>query len=353
MLKTFKKLVKKSGLPPGSLIYTGEKKESPASYRAICYDEGTLQQEMEFDIEKLPELIQGEKTCWLIVNNLNGAQPIEKINKVVEMHPLMQEDILNTEHLPKFEEFDNLLFLTLKIFNFNEQSLSLDIEQVTLLLGKNFVITFRESGDNFFDPLLDRIINGMGKIRTKKSDYLFYAILDFIVDNYFLALEKIETMIGEVEADLMDQTTDAEYNIPGIRKTLIPLRRIIFPLREALKKVMLSDSKLIHKDMRVYLSDVQDHLQHLSETTDSFTEMVANLVNLQLTNQNNKMNNIMMNLTIVASIFIPLSFLAGIYGMNFNYMPELQWKYGYPSFLIFVALVASGMFWYMKRKKWF
>ncbi|HYX05229.1 MAG TPA: magnesium/cobalt transporter CorA, partial [Bacteroidales bacterium] len=304
-------------------------------------------------IDNLKNTLSKNDTCWLIVNHLNSAEPLVQISRVIEMHPLLQEDILNTEHLPKFEEFDNLLFITLKIFDFDQEALSLNIEQVSLLLGENFVVTFRESGNDFFNPLFDRIQNSIGKIRTRKSDYLFYAILDFIVDNYYLALEKLETMIGEVEADLMDQTTDAEYNIPGIRKTLIPLRRIIFPLREELKKIMLSDNKLINKGMRPYLSDVQDHLQHLSETTDSFTEMVANLVNLQVTNQNNKMNNIMMNLTIVATIFIPLSFLAGIYGMNFKYMPELDWKYGYPAFLMLVLFIASGMLWYMKKKKWF
>ena len=353
MLKTFKKLVKKSGLPPGSLIYTGEQTIQPSSFTMICYNEEQAKQINDFKIEHLKENLNEGETCWLIVNHLNSAEPLEKINNVVEMHPLLQEDILNTEHLPKFEEFDNLLFITLKIFNFNPETMGLNIEQVSLLLGENFVITFRESEDDFFNPLLERIQNSIGRIRSRKSDYLFYAILDFIVDNYYLALEKLETMIGEVEADLMDQTTDAEYNIPGIRKTLIPLRRIIFPLREALKKIMLSDNKLINKGMRPYLSDVQDHLQHLSETTDSFTEMVANLVNLQVTNQNNKMNSIMMNLTIVATIFIPLSFLAGIYGMNFKYMPELDWKYGYPAFLTLVLLIASGMLWYMKRKKWF
>jgi magnesium transporter len=275
------------------------------------------------------------------------------LGELYQFDTLILEDILNTEHRPKFEELENYIFLTIKSLSLDKETMTVNSEQISLLTGANYLISFQENHNPLFNSIIDRIKLARGKIRYKQEDYLMYTLLDVVVDNYF---EIIET-IGENLEDLEDEIyanpgKDSLQKIQLNKKALLTLQKIIFPLRDEIGSLLKSECKQINPNNRKYFRDVYDHLFHMGDSIENLLEINSSVKDIYLSNLSFKMNQIIQTLTIFTAIFTPLTFLAGLYGMNFQYMPELSWRYGYFVLLGFMAISAAGLIIYLRRKKW-
>lgn len=344
---------KKPGLSPGSLVYTREKLQDHTSLQLIRYNEQEHDTFDEKSLEALVRKLDKTKVNWINLNGLHDTDQIEKLGLHFDIHPLVLEDILHTEHIPKLENYDNYLFLTLKMLTYNDSHESIEQEHVSMILGKNFLITFQEKDGDVFGAIRENLQMNKGRLRKRSADYLFYRLLDAIVDHYYLITDKIEGRLESIEEMLLGNDPDGvSEKILAEKKKLILLRRSILPLREESRKFRQKEFLLIQSGTYSFLDDVFDHLMHLSQTLEGFRDLIASLIELQMSVNSNKMNNVMKTLTIFAAIFMPLTFIAGIYGMNFHYMPELAWNWGYPVVMIVMFLVAGFMLLYMKRHKW-
>jgi len=278
----------------------------------------------------------------------------EKLGKYFEVHPLVLEDIVNTGQRPKMEDFENYLFIVLKMFHYDEEADEIKTEQVSLVLGSNFVISFQEREGDVFHPIRERIRNAKGRIRKMAPDYLAYSLLDAIVDSYFIIMEKLGEEIENTEEKLVTNPTPATLQtIHNLKREMIFLRKSVWPLREVISALERGGSSLIQESTHIYLRDVYDHTIQVIDTIESFRDMVSGMLDIYLSSISNRMNEVMTVLTIIATIFIPLTFIAGIYGMNFEYMPELKWHWFYPkAFWLTIIVIAGFMAFYFKRKKW-
>jgi len=273
--------------------------------------------------------------------------------KHFNIHPLILEDIANTEQRPKMEDFDDYLFLILKMICFEEKDKRIKVEQVGLILGPNFVISFQEEKGNVFDPVKQRIISGKGRIRTRGADYLAYALIDVIVDGYFLIIERIGDQIEDLEEDLLDgQRPETMQDIHSLKREMLQFRKSVWPLQEIIRRLERGESDMFNESTEIYLKDVHDHTIHVIDTIEIFNDMLSGLLDLYISSISNKINQIMKVLTIIATIFIPLTFIAGVYGMNFKYMPELGWRYGYPMVLLVMFIIGVGIMIYARKKGW-
>ncbi|UCG66906.1 MAG: magnesium/cobalt transporter CorA [Deltaproteobacteria bacterium] len=353
MLKLFRKTSKKAGLAPGTLVHDGDKKVEKAKITIIDYD-ATQFQEKELDtIEECFPFKDTPTVTWINIDGLHEVQIIEKIGKHFSIHPLVLEDILHSGQRPKMEDFEDHIFLVVKMFYYDEKNNEIKMEQVSLLLGSNFVISFQEREGDIFNPIRERIRNHKGRIRRMKADYLGYALLDTIVDNYFIILEKIGEDIENMEEELVTRPTpETLQTIHNLKRELIVLRKSIWPLREVVNSLERGESPLINEATGVYLRDVYDHTIQVIDTIETFRDMVSGMLDIYLSSISNKMNEVMKVLTIIATIFIPLTFVAGIYGMNFEFMPELKWHWGYFAALLVMVAVAVIMVFYFRRKRW-
>jgi magnesium transporter len=343
----------KSGLPPGTLVYLGEKKVEQVRICYIDYDEQSYQEKQVSKIEECFPLKATPTVSWINVDGLHEIEILEKLGKEFDFHPLMLEDILNTDQRPKQEDFDKHIFIVLRMLSFDEKAQSVESEQISLVLGKNFVISFQERVGDVFEPIRDRIRSGKGRIRKMGPDYLMYSLLDAIVDNYFAILEKLGDKIEGMEEQLVSDPDDNTLKqIHYLKREMIDLRRSVWPLRELISSMERSESPLIKESTDAYLRDVYDHTIQVIDTVETFRDIVSGMLDTYLSSISNRMNSIMKVLTIIATIFIPLTFVAGIYGMNFVYMPELKWRWGYPAVLLVMIIIAGVMLIYFKRKKW-
>jgi magnesium transporter len=341
------------GLPPGTLVHIGEKKAGKERITIIDYDETQFQ---ERELETIEESFPFRDTptiTWINIEGLHQLEIIEKVGKHFNIHPLILEDIANTEQRPKMEDFDDYIFLILKNLCFDEKERKIKVEQVGLILGSNYVISFQEGDGNVFDPVRRRIINGKGRIRKMGADYLTYALIDVIVDGYFLILEKIGDKIEDLEEELIDEPgPETMHSIHNLKREMLLFHKLVWPLREVLSKLERGESNLFRESTELYLRDVYDHTIHVIDTIDTFRDMLSGMLDLYISSISNKMNEVMKVLTIIATIFIPLTFIAGVYGMNFRYMPELEWRYGYPMILLVMLIIGLGMMIYTKKKRW-
>ena len=350
---------KKIGMPPGSLVYMGESKENRVSISLIEYNEASFEEKKIENISDLKAIKENENVSWINVCGLTDTKTLEEIGSIFDIHPLTLEDILNVYHHPKMDEYENYLFLILKMVSYDNSKDQLDIEHLCFVMGKNYFITFQEKEGDVFDLIRDRLKSNKGRIRKLKADYLMYRLIDSIVDNYLVVLEYYNERIEDMEDDLMliPDNIDLEP-IHRIRKEIIKLRRIISPLSEIIYSFQKEKSTFIQKGTLVFLRDLYDHAKLAAETTENFRELMAGLLQMYLSSTSHRMNNIVKLLTIVSTIFIPLTFIVGVYGMNFNpetsfwNMPELHWRYGYPVIMIFMLLVAVGLILFFKKKKW-
>jgi len=353
MAKTVKKHSKTAGLPPGTLVHVGEKKTEEVRITYLDYDELNFQEKQVSDISECFQFKATPTVTWINIDGLHQIDIIEKLGQQFGLHPLILEDILNTGQRPKFEDFEDCIFVVLKMLSYNDKRQRTYAEQVSLVLGSNFVISFQERVGDVFETIRDRIRNAKGRIRKMGADYLAYSLLDAVVDNYFVILEKLGEKVESMEEELVAKPTEKTIQqIHSIKKEMIFLRKSVWPLRELINGLQKSESSLIKESTQIYLRDVYDHTIQIIDTIESLRDTVSGMLDIYLSSLSNRMNAVMKVLTIIATIFIPLTFIAGLYGMNFKYMPELEWRWGYGIVVLVMAVVAALMLLYFRRKKW-
>ncbi|MBA3019283.1 MAG: magnesium/cobalt transporter CorA [Proteobacteria bacterium] len=353
MPRFIKKRSKKAGLAPGTLVHIGDHKTEKIKITLIDYDEVQLQEKELKKIEESFPLKEKKSVTWINIDGIYQLDVIEKLGKHFGIHPLIQEDIVNTGQRPKAEDFDDYVYIVLKMLYQDKDKLQVKSEQISLIIGKNFLISFQEVEGDVFSSVRDRLRKGKGRIRKMGCDYLTYALMDAIVDNYFIILETIGEKIEALEEELLENPTPQTLQtIHAIKREMIFFRKQVWPIREIISGIIKFDSPLINESIDIYFKDIHDHTIQVIDTIESFRDLLSSMVDIYLSTISNKMNEVMKVLTIIATIFIPLTFVAGIYGMNFKYMPELEWQWGYPlAWLIFVAITIS-MICYFKRKSW-
>ncbi len=353
MRKLIKKRSKKAGLPPGTLVHIGEKKAETPKITIMDYDEAHFQEKEAKTIEECFLFKDKPTVTWINIDGLHQVEILERLGECYGLHPLVLEDILNTDQRPKMEDYGEYLYIVLKMLNYNDQSSEIEAEQISLILGSNFVFSFQEREGDIFNPIRERIRNGKGRIRKMGADYLAYALLDSTVDNYFIILEKLGEEIEFLEEKLVIRATpEILQTIHGLKRDMIFLRKAVWPLREVISALERRESLLIKESTRIYLRDVYDHTIQAIDNIETYRDMVSGMLDIYLSSVSNRLNSVMKVLTIIATIFMPLTFLAGIYGMNFKYMPELEWRWGYP--VVWLIMVGIGVFMllYFRRKKW-
>ena len=347
-----KHLSKKSGLPPGSPVYTGSKTGATV-ISMLVYDDENFQVHENISLDKAIKLQGKSATNWIIVKGINQTEGLQQLADHFGIHPLIFEDIFNVDHLPKVQDIENNLFVTMKNLTWGAND-QIESEHISLFLGPNILISFEENGNMIFSPIIERLKVGKGKGRFRQEDYLCYLLIDHIVDNYYVLLDHTEEQIENLEKLLIDNPSDElSHAFLRLKKNLMILRKSMNPLKEEVRFLTREQSDLISEYTRQYLSDVSDHLAFLTQSIDSFRDMIASMLDLLMANNANRMNNIMKTLTMVSTIIIPMTLVSSIYGMNFAFMPELQWKLGYPAVLTGMGIMGLGMYLYMKKKKWF
>ena len=348
-----KKAAKKSGLAPGTLIYTGKYQENPFSITIANYNADLLEQHSINAISELLPYKTRNTVTWVIIDSLTDVNIIDDIGKYFDIHPLVLEDILNTHQRTKFEEYSDYLYFVLKAVSLKQDTFNIQYDQISILVLRDFVFTFVEKPDGLFEPILNRLKNEDSQIRHMGSDYLAYMIMDVLVDEYFSLQDTFDELIEAVEDELLIHPQVATLNlIQKIRRELIFLRKTVAPLREVLAAIRRSESALFDERTKRYFADIYDHSIRIIESVESSRELIAGMIDIYLSSISNKMNETIKFLTIYSSIFIPLTFLAGVYGMNFEYMPELKWRYAYPVLWVIFILIALSLFYYFKKKKW-
>jgi len=355
MKRFLQKRSDKNGLPPGSLVHVGEKKLEKAQISVIDYNETQYQELTPAAIEECFPFKEKPSITWINIDGLHETDLIEKLGKYFGFHPLLLEDILNTGGRPKIEDYGDHIFVVLKMLYQEEGNNSeLLSEQISLIFGENYLITLQESEGDVFDPVRERIRKGKGRVRNALADYLAYIIIDAIVDNYFNVLEDIADYIEDTEEILLAKPdADTLQTIYSLKNDALFLRKSILPLREIIIVLEREENQLIRESTRIYFRDIYDHTIQIMDTLDTFRDIISGMLDTYLSSMSNRMNEIMKVLTIFASIFIPLTFIAGIYGMNFEYMPELKWPWGYPVLWFIMLTVGVAMVVSFKKKKWF
>ncbi|HEY6873266.1 MAG TPA: magnesium/cobalt transporter CorA [Geobacteraceae bacterium] len=353
MTRIIKKRSHKVGLPPGTLVHIGEKSTREASATVICYGRDRLEEQ---EIRGAAECFTFAETAgvtWVNVEGLHDLELIRRLGECQGFHPLMLEDIVSTDQRPKLEDYDDCLFVVLKMLN-TQGTGEVATEQISLVVGANYVISFQEGLDgDAFDPVRERIRNGKGRIRTMGADYLAYALIDAVVDGYFGVLEEVGERIEELEEIVVgDPSRETVRTIHGLKREMIMLRKALWPLREVIGALERRESPLISEPVTIYLRDVYDHTIQAIDAVEAYRDILSGLLDIYLSSLSNRMNEIMKFLTIVGTIFIPLTFIAGIYGMNFQDIPEYHWRWGYQICLLVMLAIAVAMLFYFKRKRW-
>ena len=353
MPRFLKKSLKKAGSSPGTLVHVGERKTDETRLALLHYDAETLMERPLEHVDEALPLLKPGATTWINVDGIHDISLMEHVGSLYGIHPLTLEDILNTTQRPKAEAFDDYLFIVIKMLHYDTEKDLISAEQVSLILGKSVLISFQEDVGDVFDPVRERIRKGKGRIRTGGCDYLAYALIDAIVDNYFVILEKVGQRL-----EVMEETIDADPDagildeIHAVRRELIFLRKQVWPLREIISHLHKDGAPFIGEDTGPFLRDVYDHTIQTIDTIESFRDILSGMQDLYLSIISNRMNEVMKVLTIIATIFIPITFIAGVYGMNFSHMPELTWQWGYPVVWLVIIAVVVVMIVFFRRRKW-
>lgn len=349
-----KKTISKVGLPPGSIIYVGEKKIDNVKISLTEYDENGVETREIKSVEEIDPYTDTPQVTWVNVCGLHDTELIKQIGEKFNIHPLVLEDILNTETRPKIEITEKYIFIAMKMLTTNDHDHQPVIEQVSFILGNSFIFSFLEKSDNIFIQIKDRIINNSGKVRKQDSDYLFYTLMDIVVDQYYLTLEHIEEKIELLDDEVITNTDQSQIKkVYTLKNKLLLIRRSIWPLREIFSRLIREESNLIDKKVMPYLRDLLDHTIQITETIDLQREIINGLMETHLSLMSYKMNEVMKVLTVIATIFIPLTFIVGVYGMNFDYLPELHWTWAYFAAWGVMIGITTFMIFFFKRKKWF
>lgn len=342
------------GHDPGALVTI--EKESPLPLKLLLCEYGLDLPVQERQVQSISDVIPFDvqyPVTWLTVEGSHQVDTFETIGSQLGIHPLTLEDILDTSQRPKTEDFGNYVFIDLNMLVWDEDQQQVEAQQVSLILGDTYVLVFQESDKGLFDLVRKRIREGKTRISREGADYLAYALVDAIVDHYFVVLENLGEKVEFLEEELVtDPDPGTLQTIHELKRELIFLRKSIWPLREVIGALERGESPLFKESSLIYLRDVYDHTIQIIDTVETFRDMVSGMLDIYLSSVSNRMNEVMKVLTIIATVFMPLSFLVGLYGMNFSYMPELQWKWGYFGVWVVIILVVTGMLFYFRRKKW-
>jgi magnesium transporter len=348
-----RRFTQEPGSTPGSIVFVGQQKLVSSRIRVMDYNPERMDEHEVQDISDCFPLKDTPTVSWINIDGLHDTDMISKLADAFGFHPLMMEDIVNTSQRPKFEDFDDYILLTIRSLEIKEDRTGLETEHMSFILGPNYVISFQERVGDFFEQVRNRIRNGKGRIRRMGPDYLLYSLVDAIVDSYFVVLERIGERIEAIEDDLMENPTDESLEaIHSLKGQARILRRSIWPLREVSNGFERSESKLIKKPTHAFLRDLYDHTIQVVDTIETYRDAVTGLNDLYVSAISNRMNEIMKVLTIIATIFIPLTFIAGIYGMNFEYMPELGVRWAYFAVWGVIVVVGVSMLFFFRRLKW-
>ena len=351
-MKSRKKSKSKVGLAPGTSVYIGPERTTPCRITVFDYNKESCEERELATAEEAFPYRDTPTVTWLNVDGVHDVELVEKLGGHFHIHPLVLEDIVHTAQRPKVEDFDDYAYLVVRMLSRDDAG-RLVTEQVSLLLGARWVLSFQEQPGDVFDPIRTRLRAGKGRLRGAGSDYLLYSLLDAVVDNYFVVFELYGEQIEEIEQRLaVAPTRELLSAIHALKRELTAVRRSVWPLREAVNALLRAESALVSPTTVTYLRDVYDHTVQVIETVEAYRETVSGLLDLYLSSISNRMNEVMKVLTIIATIFIPLTFIAGIYGMNFAFMPELNWRWGYFIVLGAMVVVVLGMLHYFRRRRW-
>lgn len=347
------KTSKKPGQAPGTLHFTGEKKLDNVLLNLYDYD---VEQLGEYDLNNIDDsrpYIESPSKTWINICGLHDIEKLKEIWGYFELHPLIQEDIVNTNQRAKIEEYPNHMFFVMRMMSFVEETGQLNVEQVSVVLSEDSVLSFQEDDFPIFEPVLHRLRNAAPRLRKEGPDYLAYALIDTIVDHYFKVMEKFGDEIEILEDRILENFDESiPEEIHALRRKLIYFRKAIWPLRDSLNTLIREESHLVSEENKIYYRDVYDHLVQIIDGIENYRDMVIGMLDMYMSQVSNKMNEVMKVLTIIATIFIPLTFIAGIYGMNFEYMPELSVPWAYPAVWAIMIIATMGMVYYFRRKKW-
>jgi magnesium transporter len=352
MLRFLRKQSQKAGLPPGTLVHTGEEPLTRPIITVFDYNDTKFEERQITNFDDLIPYRDPSTVSWINIDGIT-VDVIAEVGRRFGLHPLTTEDVLNTDQRPKVEVFGDYIYVVVRMLQYDEKEGEVLSEQVSLIFGDGFVLSFQETHGDVFDPIRERIRKSQSRIRGNGSDYLIYRLLDALVDGYFYVLEKVGERIDDLEEEI---TGAPERNTPeailDLKREIMVLRRNTWPIREVVSSLERSESNLVRESTTVYLRDVYDHAVRVSETVETFREMTTVLLEVYASMLNTRLNEVMKVLTMITTIFIPLSFLAGVYGMNFQHMPEISWKWSYPIFWTVIASVAGTMLYFFRRKRW-
>jgi len=350
--RLIKKRGKKLGAAPGTLVHVGDIQNSDTQITLMRYDSQALHEQALAQATDCEQPAESRETAWFNIDGLHNPEVVRQIGARFALHPLVMEDILNSDHRPKIEVHDDYLYIVIKMLQLDDALNTVKFEQVSLIVGDNYVLSFQEKPGDVFEGVRLRLRQGR-RIRELGPDYLTYALIDAIVDNYFVLLEKLGDAIEDLEDDLLvNPTPESLGRIHHFKREMLLLRKAVWPLREVLSSLSRDESVILSSDIRVYLRDVYDHTIHIIDNVETLRDLLGSMLDLYLSSVSQRMNEIMKVLTIFASVFMPLTFIAGIYGMNFEFMPELQWSWGYPLVLATMAIMGGGLLMYFKWRKW-
>jgi magnesium transporter len=350
-MKLVQKRSKKTGMSPGTLIHIGELRTETVGITLFNYSGAQCEERTVADPTEV-HLPADETVTWVNVGGIHKVEVLEAFGKQFSLHPLLLEDIANTDQRPKLDDYETYFFLVMKMLAMTDRG-DILVEQVSFVLGRNYVLSFQENGTDVFHPVRDRLRGGKGRMRHNGSDYLLYALVDAVVDQYFAVLEALGEQIESLQERVMaDPNPDTLKHIHAMKRQLLFVRRAVWPLREATNSLSRSECPFLHEPTRIFFRDVCDHVVQIVDTIETLREMVSASLDMYLSSVSYRLNAVMRVLTVITTIFMPLSFIASIYGMNFEHMPELKWEWGYPVVLGVMGLVAAGMLIGFRQRKW-
>lgn len=338
------------GAPPGTLFYTGEQSGN-IKITLIEFNENEFFEQEFFNLSECLSHVKDNMIKWINIEGVHDTDLIESIGKIYNLHPLTLEDIVHIEQRPKFEDYDHYLLTVMKMIMYDTEAHE---EQLSLVLMENTVISFQEpQGGDAFDVIRTRLRQAKGRVRKLGADYLFYALMDAVVDWYFLTIEKIGDKIEVLEEEIIHRPTrQSLIKLYGLKREVIYLRKQVWPVRDLISNLTRSDNKFISSNTQLFLRDLHDHSTRIIDSVETHRDLLSGMMDIYLSNNANKMNEVMKVLTIISTMFIPVTFIAGVYGMNFEYMPELRSPYGYAAVWIIMLSVMGGLALYFRRKKW-
>jgi magnesium transporter len=353
MPRVMQKRSQKAGLPPGTVVHVGEKRTERAKITVLDYDEAQFHEaEVQTVGETLP-FKNSPTVTWINVDGIHEVEILDQLGDSFGLHPLVVEDIANTDQRPKTEDFGDYIYVVLRMLQYEKGGEEVVTEQTSLILGESYVLSFQERPGDVFDPIRERIRSYKGRIRKMGADYLAYTLIDSIVDNYFVVLERLGEEIESLEEELVtNPIPETLQTIHELKREMIFLRKSVWPLREVINALERGESSLIQESTAIYFRDVYDHTIQVIDAVETLRDIISGMLDIYLSSISNRMNEVMKVLTIIATIFIPLTLIAGIYGMNFRYMPELEWRWGY--LMVWLVMLALGisMVVYFRRRRW-